>query len=616
MKLEFIPSCPNISFPFMKLQFTLLAFLMTAQLLAQTDPLPRYMTEEERLQLSEKTFFSDFSSSGITDPPSVPVRSMAEWEELEAVLVTWAGQEQWMGILVEIIRAAREECRVIVNCANSNVVEAAKDSLTAYGVDFSSNVEFVVAPNNSIWVRDYGPNCVYANDVDSLYLVDWIYNRPQRRRDDSLATTIAPYLDIPLYRTLLAPNDLVNTGGNFMSDGMGTAFASELVLDENKPGNTYMVSAKTEPQIDEILKDYMGIQRYIKMKTLPYDGIHHIDMHMKLLDEETLLVGKYPEGVSDGPQIEANLAYVLNNFKTSFGTPFKVVRIPMPAFYGNDQYPPYPGEAGLYPTYANALFVNKTVILPVYENVLDAAAVDTFQKYLPGYRIAPVNCRNIIWAGGAVHCITKEVGVAAPLRIVHQELPSCMDNADWALGYPVWATLQHRSGIASAKIYYANNPDGPWQSVDLPEYLNDDTTWTHKGYIPLQPDGSTVYYYIEGAATSGKTLTRPLPAPAGWWSFCTTETVSATEVPKAHLLDIYPNPASAITVIPVNTTAKTLGNIRIFNTLGQLVANVFTGEFPAGQSNYFINAGQYVSGTYFVQLQTGGQTVVRKLVVR
>lgn len=39
----------------------------------------------------------------------------------------------------------------------------------------------------------------------------------------------------------------------------------------------------------------MGIDRYIKMDELPYDGIHHIDMHMKLLDEETLLVGEYPQ---------------------------------------------------------------------------------------------------------------------------------------------------------------------------------------------------------------------------------------------------------------------------------------------------------------------------------
>ena len=33
-------------------------------------------------------------------------------------------------------------------------------------------------------------------------------------------------------------------------------------------------------------------------------------MHMKLLNEETLLVAEYPEGLSDGPQIEENLQYI------------------------------------------------------------------------------------------------------------------------------------------------------------------------------------------------------------------------------------------------------------------------------------------------------------------
>lgn len=41
--------------------------------------------------------------------------------------------------------------------------------------------------------------------------------------------------------------------------------------------------------------DYLGLDRYIKMETLPYDDIHHIDMHMKLIDEETILVGQFPE---------------------------------------------------------------------------------------------------------------------------------------------------------------------------------------------------------------------------------------------------------------------------------------------------------------------------------
>jgi agmatine deiminase len=604
----------------MKIRYALFACLLVSHLHAQIEPLPRYLTGEEKMLMQQQPATpGDVLQGGITDPPVLPVRTMAEWEELQAVLVTWNGQAAWMDILVEIIRAAREECRVVVNCNSQSTVTSAQNKLTAANVDISSNVDFIVVPNNSIWVRDYGPNCVYANDVDSLYFVDWIYNRPARPKDDSLATNGALHFGVPLYRTLLAPSDLVNTGGNFMSDGMGMAFASELVADENGPSTPYNVSIKTEAQIDDIMLDYMGIKRYVKMETLPNDGIHHIDMHMKLLDEETLLIGKYPQGVSDGPQIEANLTYVLDHFKTSFGTPYKVVRIPMPAFYENGQYPLYPGEPYLYPTYANAVFINKTVILPVYDNSLDAAAIDTFQKYMPGYRVIPVNCQNIIGSGGAVHCITKEIGVTDPLRIVHQEIPSCMDNYYWPDGYPVWATIQHRSGIESAKIYFTTEvPDtaSVWQSVDLPFYPLDDTTWTHKGYIPLQPDGSTVYYYIEGTASNGKTLNRPITAPEGWWSFCVKETVGTNEASLTRLLDIYPNPASAITVIPVSTTAKISGSIRIFNALGQLVETVFTGEFPAGQSNYFIDAGTYVSGTYFVELQTGRQTALKKLVVR
>jgi hypothetical protein len=112
---------------------------------------------------------------------------------------------------------------------------------------------------------------------------------------------------------------------------MGTAFSSKLIIDENKSSGGFGVN-HTEAEIDTIVKKFLGVNRYIKMDKLPYDGIHHIDMHMKLLDEETLIVGEYPAGISDGPQIEANLQYVLANFKTAFGTDYRVVRVPMPVF--------------------------------------------------------------------------------------------------------------------------------------------------------------------------------------------------------------------------------------------------------------------------------------------
>lgn len=587
----------------MKLLYTsLICLLFNTLLSAQQPELPRYATEQEqRMTVSD----APVPGGGIENPPPKPVRTMAEWEELQALLITWNGQNT---ILSEIVRAARLECKVIIACASQQVIDQAKTFLTSKNIDFSTNVEFVIAPNNSIWVRDYGPNCVYANDVDSLYLIDWIYNRP-RPLDDALPVKIAEHLGIPLYSTTLAPMDLVNTGGNFMSDGNGTAFASSLILNENEAGNPYNVSVKNEAQINTILKDYMGISRYVKMDKLPYDGIHHIDMHMKLLDEETLLVGQYPEGIADGPQIEANIQYVLSNFKSTFNEPYKVVRIPMPPGSNGT----YPHNGGPYRTYANAVFVNKTVIVPFYQQKYDTTAQRIWEAAMPGYKVVGINCNSIIGSLGAIHCITKEIGVAEPLRIVHQELP-CQDNSSPLSYYSLRAFIQHRSGVAEATVHYTTDLSAPWKSTPMYQGIIANGDWF--GDIPAQPEGNTVYYYIEAKAVSGKTLTRPLTAPQGYWSFCVEKTSSVHDPAAAQLLDIYPNPAAALTVVPVRTTDPTSGSVRLFNALGQQVQTVFIGEFPAGDSNHFVDAGQLAAGTYFVEMQTSRQVVLKKLVVR
>ncbi len=239
-------------------------------------------------------------------PPSSPVRTAAQWEEVQALVITWT---DYPSIQREIVRAARKECNVIIHCSDSNAV---KTDLTSNGVPLT-NVKYIEVPFNTIWIRDYGANTVYTNDVDSLLLVDWIYNRP-RPDDDDIPLAYSSFLNIPLYRTMVAPNNLMNTGGNWMIDGIETAFASKLILDENDGSGTYSLAypTHTEPEINSLVHDFHGINRYIKMETLPYDGIHHIDMHMKLLDEKNILIGKFPTGVSDGPQIEANIAYILS----------------------------------------------------------------------------------------------------------------------------------------------------------------------------------------------------------------------------------------------------------------------------------------------------------------
>ena len=477
---------------------------------AQHDILPKYLLDQEKSAMDQYLLNFMVSSDVITTPPDFSVRTMAEWEEIQALTIAWEG---FNPILAEIVRHSVDQCKVIIACDNPNEVD---NYLQANDID-TYNVEYLNVSTNSIWMRDYGQNTIYQNDVDSLYLVDWIYNRP-RPQDDTFPESLAEYLNLDLYQTSANPYRLVATGGNFMSDGFGTAFSSDLIIDENDgsgPYNSVNYPDHSEQEIDDIMTDFMGIETYIKMPVLPYDAIHHIDMHMKLLDEETLLVAEYPEGMSDGPQIEENLQYILDNFTTKFGTPFKVIRIPSPPSTSGA----YPGEQsfnpidGYYRTYTNAVFVNKTVILPFYREEYDTIAQRIYEEALPGYNIVGIDCddypNNIISQSGAIHCITHSVGVNDPLLISYKKIKNTCPASDPVISFE--AFIKHRSGIENAFFYYRPYGIDSFTSIEMQDQGND--MWT----VDLQFDYNVaqIEYYVHAIANSGKEQYRPMTALEG-----------------------------------------------------------------------------------------------------
>lgn len=472
------------------LRLLLWSLILLLQTSVFTQDLPRHLTEEEKVLMT--SYQPPVDDIGATIPPEKAVRTMAEWEELEGIMLTWTSYQT---ILRQIVDIAQEEGLVYIVCSDSNSV---KNYLTSGSVPLR-NLKFIIAPYNSVWSRDYGPWCVYSDIADSMYIIDWIYNRP-RPNDDLIPGVIAGYLDLPIYQTTVTPYNLVHTGGNFIADGNGIGFSSKLVLTEN--------SGKPESQINSIMSAFMGIDPYVKMDELPYDGIHHIDMHMKLLDEETLLVGQYPPGIADGPYIENNLQYVLNNFQTIFGRPFKIVRIPMPP----DQYGRYPSNGGYYRTFTNSLIVNKTVIVPTYELKYDTTALRIYRDAMPGYNVVGIDCNQIIPASGAIHCITKEIGVREPIFISHAKILTVNPGES---GYPVKAFIKTRSGISSASVYWRLSGDEFYSKIQMQMTSPD----TFTAVIPMQNVGTDIYYYIEAVSVSGRTALKPMTSPEGAYRF-------------------------------------------------------------------------------------------------
>ena len=197
-----------------------LILIVTGMIVSAQNILPAGFAKGEKELMP--LYLENLEANGITTPPTTIPRSPAEWEEMQAIVISW---KSYNSILAEIVRYAREECKVVIICSDVNSV---KNYLDLVKVDYSSNVDFVVAQANSVWIRDYGANPIYLNRVDGLAFVDWIYNRP-RPLDNKIPDVEGTYFNLPVYSTTSQPLDLVHTGGNFMSDGMGTGFSSNLV---------------------------------------------------------------------------------------------------------------------------------------------------------------------------------------------------------------------------------------------------------------------------------------------------------------------------------------------------------------------------------------------------
>tara|TARA_R110002020_G_scaffold108999_3_gene252412 strand:- start:4889 stop:6637 length:1749 start_codon:yes stop_codon:yes gene_type:complete len=574
-----------------KYLLVLLMALQTALATSQEKPnLPHNLTETEKGLVSD----FQFTSPRFSPPPSGPVRAAAEWEEVEYLLVTW--NPSYPNILRQIVQAGVQECKVIITTQNQASVS---NYLTTNGVDIT-NVTFLNVPWNSIWIRDYAGNTIYSDDVGELALTDWIYNRP-RPSDDVMPAAHAAQVGIPLYTTNSGTNDLVNTGGNYMSDGLGNAFASKLILDENAAGNPYGVSVKTEAQIDGIMQEYMGINRFVKMNTLPYDQIHHIDMHMKLLDEETILVSKYPPGVADGPQIEANIQYVLDNFQSPFGTPYEIEWIDAPPSTNGN----YPNTGGPYNTYSNAVFVNKTIMVPTYRPEVDAPALAQYQEMLPGYNVVGIDVdnpgENLINSLGAIHCITHTIGVADPLWIVHQPI----DEANAGSTVTIEAMIKHNSGVAQAKVFWREEGATTYNEIEMAPSNGDN--WAVDFTIPNSP--VNIEYYIWAKAISGKELNRPIVAPEGYWTI-QVETLSADEWAQSHISAAYPNPTNGKVSFNMNAIQGPV-IVKIHNLLGQ---KLYEANVENGNGKITLDLNQNWQGTLLITFEGDFGKIHKKVI--
>ncbi|MEQ1875810.1 MAG: agmatine deiminase family protein, partial [Bdellovibrionia bacterium] len=200
-----------------------------------------------------------FRALGKGTAPVGPVHSLGEWEDSDAVMTLWTNPSY--------VKALGQNGLVRLIADTNGDVGWWKNWLTSNSIP-QANFDYIVTPTDTIWVRDYGPWWI-VDGAGKFGIVDTIYNRP-RPQDDKFPAYIAQALNVPRYEP-----GLVHTGGNYYSDGLGSAFSSTLVFKEN-----------SSLQPAEILKRmfaFLGIERYVTTPLGENATIEHMDTFGKLV---------------------------------------------------------------------------------------------------------------------------------------------------------------------------------------------------------------------------------------------------------------------------------------------------------------------------------------------
>lgn len=427
-------------------------------------PLTHHMTPEEALRKDE--IGRGFTP---TAPPVPPVRAIAEFEEMQSVLIRYP-----FGIPMSLIIEMAEDCKVMTIVSSSTQQTQVLNQYIAAGVN-TDNCEWLIAPTNSYWTRDYGPWFV----ADSLYetgINDFPYNRP-RPEDDNIPVVLAQQMEIPLYGM-----NVIHTGGNWMCDGMGVAASTELILTENP--------SLTSQQIDSMVLNYLGIETYHVLPDPLGEYIEHIDCWGKFLDVDKVLIGQVPESDWRYEDFEFVAGYFAAQ-TSSYGTPYEVIRIYTP---GNYPYTPY----------TNSLILNNKVFVPQTGSQWDDEAIQVYQDAMPGYEIIGVMHSN--WQNtDALHCRTIGIADVGMLHVHH--IPF-LGEKDFSLAYFMEADIIPYSGEAvitdSLHCFYKVNNDD-YQSVPL-QYQNN---YQYKAFLPWLAPGNEVSYYLRAADSSGRKKNHP-----------------------------------------------------------------------------------------------------------
>jgi agmatine deiminase len=345
------------------------------------------------------------SASAAKSPAALGFRWPAEWERQEAVWLSWPrNRETWPGKFrpipakfAEIAAQISRREKVRINLARAGWPRA-RALLARAGAD-GARVEFFDHATNDAWCRDHGPIFVRRGTTGEIAVTDWKYNAwggkyPPYDRDNRIPSRIARALGLRRFA-----GGMVLEGGSIDGNGEGLLLTTEACL-LNRNRNPQL----TRAQIEGRLRDYLGIRTVLWLGDgiLGDDTDGHVDDLARFFRADGIVTA-VEANPRDGnyPALRDNLER-LRALRTPAGRKFTVAELPMPApsFYRGRRLPA---------SYANFLIINDAVLLPTFRQPRrDRAAAEVLAACFPGREIVPIDCLDLVWGLGTLHCISQQ----------------------------------------------------------------------------------------------------------------------------------------------------------------------------------------------------------------
>jgi agmatine deiminase len=445
-----------------KVYFPIIILCLALNIGVYGQNLTHQMTEEEKALMPD--YLKQAKSRAVFSSPSGTIRPIAEFEQAQGALVAYP-----FGIPLSLIAEMSEDVMVTTIVNDLSEENTVRSMYSSSGVNLK-HCNFLYAEHDSYWTRDYGPWFI-AND-NNIEIIDAIYDRP-RPNDDRIPQDLGNMLNINVYSM-----DLVQTGGNYMTDGVTTGSATDLVWDENP--------TKTHEEINQMMMSYMGIENYYVTNDPLGEYIKHIDCWGKFLDVDKILIASVPKSNSNYSEYESIASYFAN-LSTPYGNKYQVYRVYEP----NGQ------------PYTNSLILNRKVLVPVTGSSYDADALQAYKNAMPGYEV--IGYQGSWETTDALHCRVHEIADLGMLHIDHQPiLGEIEQQSEYIIHAKITAFSKQSIIDDSVQVFYKVN-SGDYQSLLMTKGIGN----SYSAIIPAQPEGSRISYYIHAADFSDRSTNHP-----------------------------------------------------------------------------------------------------------